>query len=742
MIKFLTLPFFALLICIKTNAQDDAYVHQPSNYTVKAAKSNAKINVDGELNEAIWATTPAQNGNMYKKFPTNDGFANDSTEIKIVYDAKFIYIGVKLYDSVGKFYVSSLKRDQGLRKGDGFEIILDPQNQQANAVMFAVSPFNTQSEDVFSAGNYDLTYSWDNTWFSQTKIYKNYWTAEMAIPFNILRYDANKQTWGINFIRSIRRTNEFQTWTRMPLQFRGIDLGYLGQLQFDAPPPHSGTNISVSPYALTSVTTEPGKTPVAKANAGVDAKIAVTTGLNLDLTVNPDFSQVDVDQQVTNLSRFSIFFPERRTFFLENSDLYTDYGIPPIRPFYSRRIGSKNGQAVPILFGARLSGNIAKKTRIGLMNITTDKKGELSGDNFTAFSINQRVLDRSTVAGYFLNRVDLDNSNTKISPDKKYSRNAGVQLGYSNKNGTWNGWLAQHLSIKPNISSKNNYTNFGAEYQGEHLNAVLDFNDIGQNYYVDMGFESVIENYDAQRDTSVRLGAQFIYNSLKYTWFGSKTQKWNRISIEAENFYQQTPDGKPYEITNELTFNYGTKNAANFEVNFQRTKSYLRFPFKFVDDAAALPLPAANYDYCTIGAEYNSDARKDQQFSLGFDVGKFYNATYTQLRSNIVLRKQPKYTFQIRAEVNKLNFPTNYGSETITLIAPQFEYNFSTNLFWTTFVQLNSQNNNLNINSRLQYRFKPMSDLFIVYTDNYFSDPLFKNKNRGLVIKLNYWLNL
>jgi hypothetical protein len=742
MIKKLFTLLLSCYITLALPAQDATAVHNPNNYTVKAKSTAAKIVIDGALTEPVWATTPAQPGNMHKKFPTNNGYANDSTEIKIVYDNNFIYFGVKLYDSVGKFYVNSLKRDQGLRKGDGFEVILDPQNQQANAVMFAVSPFNTQSEDVFSAGNYDLTYSWDNTWYSQTKIHQGYWVLEMAIPFNILRYDANKQTWGINFIRSIRRTNEFQTWTLMPLQFRGIDLGYLGQLQFDTPPPHAGTNISLSPYALTSGTTQQGAKSAATANAGLDAKIAVTTGLNLDLTLNPDFSQVDVDQQVTNLSRFSIFFPERRTFFLENSDLYTDYGIPPIRPFYSRRIGSKNGQAVPILFGARLSGNIAKKTRIGLMNITTGQKNQQSGDNFTAFSINQRVLERSTVAAYFLNRVDLDNADTKISPDKKYSRNAGVQLGYSNKDGTWNGWYGQHLSIKPNINSKNNYINFGGEYQGEHLNVVLDFNDIGKNYYVDMGFENVIENYDAQRDTSIRLGAQFVYNSVKYTWFGNTKQKWNRISIEAENFYQQTPDGNPYETSTELNFDYSTKNAANFKINFERTKSFLRFPFKFVDDGGALPLPAANYDYSTIGAEYNSDGRKDQQFNIGFDIGKFYNANYTQLRTSVVLRKQPKYTFQIRAEVNKLDFPSGYGSETITLIAPQFEYNFSNKLFWTTFVQLNSQNNNLNINSRLQYRFKPMSDFFVVYTDNYFSDPLFKNKNRGLVLKLNYWLNL
>ena len=185
---------------------------------------------------------------------------------------------------------------------------------------------------------------------------------------------------------------------------------------------------------------------------------------------------------------------KKGTFFLENSDLFSSYGIPPIRPFYSRRIGSKNGEAVPILFGAKLSGNLSKKTRVGLMNITTGKKGEISGDNFTAFSVNQRVLDRSSVKGYVLNREDLDNASTKISSDKKYSRNAGVELQFTDKTGNWNGWYGLHTSKKPTISTKNNYHNIGGEYEGQNINAVIDLNFIGENYSADMGFENVIEN--------------------------------------------------------------------------------------------------------------------------------------------------------------------------------------------------------------------------------------------------------
>jgi hypothetical protein len=739
--KRLAVLIILCMLCVSVFAQESINYNQ-QDFEISISKTIEKIVLDGNLNESVWQTNTSKAQNFWMKFPSNQTKAKEKTEVQLCYDNQFLYIGAKIYDSLGKYSVTSLKRDQGLRSGDGFAVVLDPFNQKTNGFFFVVTPFNTQSEDVYSSSNYDIDFSWDNKWFSQTKIYNGYWTVEIAIPFNILRFDANKLLWGINFLRSDRKKNEFHSWTQMPLQFRGIDLGYTGALKWTTPPPKTGTNISVNPYALGSVFKAQEKNAETKANTGFDAKVAVTPSLNLDLTVNPDFSQVDVDRQVSNLTRFNIFFPERRTFFLENNDLFSSYGIPPIRPFYSRRIGSKNGEAVPILFGARLSGNLSKKTRIGLMNITTGKKGENSGDNFTAVSINQQVLSRSAIKGYVLNRQDLDNTSTKISSTEKYSRNAGIELQFTDKTGNWNGWYGLHLSKKPDINTKNYYHNIGGEYNGQNINAVIDVDYIGENYFVDMGFESVIENYDAARDTSIRLGAKFIYTSFKYTWYGKSFSKWNTISTEAENFFQFTPDGKSYEFNNELTFNYNTKKTAGVSLNLQNKTSFLRYPFKFVDDDNALPIPAAKYHYATIGLRYNSDGRKDKSFGIGAEIGKFYNANYFQVNGNIALRKQPKYSIIINSEFNSLKFPSIYGTQNIFLVAPQFEYNFSNKMFWTTFFQLNTQSNNVNINSRLQYRFRPMSDLFIVYTDNYFSNPLFSNKNKAVVVKMNYWLNL
>jgi hypothetical protein len=734
--------FMFLLVSSLVIYGQENWTHDPAAFHLNIAKTTGKVVLDGVLDEAAWQSAEVAN-NFWLKFPNNNRHADSDTKVRVCYDDNFLYVAAICYDSSQRYLSQSLKRDQGLRSGDGFAVVLDPFNQKTNGFFFVVSAFNAQTEDLISANSdSDIDFSWDNKWFSQTKITAEGWTVEIAIPFNILRFDPTRLKWGINFIRSDRKKNQFYTWTRVPLQFPGFNIGYLGEMQWPAAPPKSGTNVSINPYIAGGLQQPDNTTdadPKASFNAGFDAKVAVTPSLNLDLTVNPDFSQVDVDRQVTNLSRFNIFFPERRVFFLENSDLFSTYGIPPVRPFYSRRIGAKNGVNVPILFGARLSGNVTKKTRIGLMNIQTGKKSGEAADNFTAFSFSQQVLQRSSVNGYLFNRQGfLTEAQKQQNPLDAYGRNAGFELGFTNKEGNWNGWHGQHYSMKPGVKGKNMFINLGGEYTGRNFGFVLDVNTLGENFYADMGFENVIENQDDARDTTIRLGAKQIYNETRYTYVASKNSKLNQIRIGLENGFQYTPDGKPYERSHELSVRFSYKTTASIGLNIANNHSYLRFPFKFTDGA---PLPAATYHYTQYGVDYNTDVRKDFSWQGGITLGRFYNANFYRFSTGVNVRRQPRYTFALTAEYNLLNFPQPYGREEIVLVAPSFEYNFSTKIFWTTFLQLNTQNNNININSRLQWRYRPMSDLFIVYTDNYFTDPLLRSKNRGLVCKLNYWIN-
>ncbi|MFM1971807.1 MAG: hypothetical protein RL185_489, partial [Bacteroidota bacterium] len=332
--------------------------------TIKPAKMAVKL--DGVMDEAAWNTVPAVS-DFKKKFPNDIGLPKKQTEVKVLFDDKNIYFGFKVYDS-GTAITRSLKRDVGHDGMDGVGIILDPTNQQTNGFYFVLSTLNVQSEDQLSGSSSDgINYSWDSKWFSMTKDYGNYWIAEIAIPFKSIRYDANNKNWGVNFVRIDAKNFEYSTWTKVSTNFKSYDLGLTGLMQWEEKPPISSNNVILLPYLTGGVTDdkESGKTS-STGNAGFDAKIALNSSLNLDLTVNPDFSQVEVDNQVTNLTRYSIFLPERRAFFLENADLFAGFGIPPIRPFYSRTIGlDKDGNKIPILFGARLSGNLTPDLRIG-----------------------------------------------------------------------------------------------------------------------------------------------------------------------------------------------------------------------------------------------------------------------------------------------------------------------------------------------------------------------------------------
>src|SRR5947209_3458179 len=220
---------------------------------------------------------------------------------------------------------------------------------------------------MYEGGKVDL--SWDHKWKSVVRHFSDRWVLEISIPFKTLRYKKNSAYWGINFSRNDLKTTEKSSWAPMPRQFPTASLAFTGTLVWDAPPPEPRSNVSVIPYFLTSTAKDytNNKASGILGREGVDAKIAFSTALNLDLTVRPDFSQVEVDQQVTNLSRYELFFPEKRQFFLENGDLFGNFGYADIRPFFSRRIGLNQ----PIDFGARMTGKLDKDWRIGLMDIQT-----------------------------------------------------------------------------------------------------------------------------------------------------------------------------------------------------------------------------------------------------------------------------------------------------------------------------------------------------------------------------------
>ncbi|MGH2552552.1 MAG: DUF5916 domain-containing protein, partial [Chitinophagaceae bacterium] len=579
---------------------------------------------------------------FWLKFPRDDSKAVTRTEVKATYDDNFLYVAAVCYDSL-PLVAQSLKRDSRIRESDGIGLVLDPMNRQANGFYFSVTAYNVQADDLLTAGQEgNITFSWDNKWYSKTKIFNDHYIVELAIPFKTLRYDKNNTQWGINFIRSERKKNEFHTWTRVPVNFSGPDLGYTGALIWDAPPPAPGTNISVIPYITGGI--KENKIDNEKLNgdfnAGFDAKVALNSSLNLDLTVNPDFSQVEVDRQVTNITRFSIFFPERRNFFLENGDLFSEYGIPPIRPFYSRRIGLDNDRnTIPIIAGARITGNVSSRTRIGLMNMQTKAKGDFAAQNYSAISVSQGLFNRSFFKGYFFNRSALQTSKHPVDdPLDKYGRNAGGEFVFYNEKGDIQAWAGYHHSMKKDINNNNAYINLGTGYFGRQLRSFVNYDNVGTNYYADMGFVQRIENYDAARDTVIRIGYKSFFNSNQYKIL-PKAGKLAQIEFNLENSLVLNPDNSFNEFFFGPSFAFDSRNTStiDFGLNYNRTK--LLFPSSFTDGD---PLPASTYNYAQGWVRLRSDSRKKISATGGGRIGGFYNGNILQLNTNLTWRHQPK----------------------------------------------------------------------------------------------------
>ncbi len=437
--------FIAGLIGLQVTGSYGEGINAQFEYRIN--KASGAIIVDGSLDEEAWQGVDVAR-DFYQVLPMDGGKAWSRTEVMMAYNQQYIFLAAICYDSLpGGYVVESMRRDFSFGGNDNFLVFIDPFEDKTNGFSFGANAAGAQWDGLmYNGGNVDL--SWDNKWQSSVKYYDGYWIFECAIPFKTIRYKKGLRRWGINFSRLDLKLNEKSSWAPVPRQFPTASLAFTGTLLWDMPPPEPGTNISIIPYASAgSDWNYEGDTPKRDLNAGFggDIKVGLTPSLNLDLTFNPDFSQVEVDRQVTNLSRFELFFPERRQFFIENSDLFANLGYEEIRPFFSRRIGLDS----PIRFGARMSGRINKDWRVGVMDVQTGKQENegIPAQNYAVAVLQRRVFSRSNITASFINRETLNYDPEKIdSSFTKNNRDLGLEYNLASSNNLWRGKFMVHKS--------------------------------------------------------------------------------------------------------------------------------------------------------------------------------------------------------------------------------------------------------------------------------------------------------
>ncbi|WP_232826027.1 DUF5916 domain-containing protein [Chitinophaga alhagiae] len=714
------------LCCLQLSAQkkNDAY-------QLHIRKATSPVKIDGVIDEQAWADAETAT-DFFMILPMDTSFAEVRTDVRMVYDQQNIYLLVENFNGVpGPYMVESLRRDFAFLKNDNFLLFMDPFDDQTNGFSFGANAAGAQWDGLmYDGGKVDL--SWDNKWHSVVKNYPDKWVFEAVIPFKSIRYKKGITRWGINFGRNDLKTTEKSSWAPVPRQFPSASLAYTGVLVWDVPPPDPGPNISLIPYLLGGVNKDyqSGKPEKWRGDAGLDAKIAVTSSLNLDLTVNPDFSQVDVDKQVTNLDRFELFFPERRQFFLENGDQFTNFGYAGIRPFFSRRIGL----GVPIHFGARLSGKLNKDWRLGVMNMQTGSQSAtaLPAQNFTVAALQRRVFARSNVGFLAINKESINYHPEKAAPGEpvysRYNRNFGLEYNLASANNFWTGKAMVLKSFSPGKTGRDWAHAANLQYTSRKWNISWQHEYVGKNYTAEVGY--------VPRQGYIKLMPQVTH--LFFPKSGPVLSHGPQLT--STSFF----DEQMRHTDNELLASYGLVFRSRNTLTLWGSNTYIRLlqPFDPVNVGKDSLVAGTRHHWNTVGADYVSKPQSLFTYALSARYGGYYaDGRRLTLGGEFGYRFQPYVSIALSANYNKLDLPQPWGLNDFWLVGPRLDVTMTNTLFFTGFMQYNEQMKNMNLNTRFQWRYRPASDLFIVYTDNYLPEPFFV-KNRALVVKLVYWLNI
>lgn len=738
-----------LLICISNSVFCQTRGVNRDKYKIHITQTDKPIIVDGILDEEPWMTAE-RTGKFQRVTPTDTGYARARTEVILTYDKSNFYAGIICYDpTAGKRPVESMRRDYSFMKNDNFMLFLNTYNDQTNGFAFGISAVGAQTEGLYSDAT-KVDYSWDIKWKSAIKSYDDRWVTEFSIPFRSIRYFEGDTEWGINFGRLDLKNNEKSAWAPVPRQFPHCSLPFAGTLVWDKPREDAGLRFSLIPYVTAKVTRDNEADEETKwnKNAGLDAKMILSTSMNLDLTINPDYSQVEVDKQQTNLDRYELFFPEKRQFYLENSDLFANLGTERVRPFFSRRIGLGN----PVLAGARLSGNIGDRWRIGVMDIQTGKKEVITdvindekviipASNYLVAALQRQIFSRSNITAFIINKQVLNVNNDETFTGNKYNRIAGMEYNLASRNNRWYGKVYYHQNIQENITFKNAALAANLAYSSQFITASVNQALTGSGYNAETGYIR-------------RKGYYQLNGAFQYKFFPKESRIISHgPGVRLDTYIDPYSSFSLTDRETQLSYNIDWLNKSSFSLDFRNNYIKLLAPFDPTNTGGLQLAKGEDFNWNEVGATFASDNRKMLNVTLTSRYGGYYNGNRLSLSGELNYRVQPYGSLALVTTYNDISLPSPYNSAKLLLIGPRFDFTFTDNLFFTSFIQYNNQIDNLNLNLRFQWRFAPVSDLFIVYTENsYASDILGGNdvnpysgnyhvKNRGLVVKLSYWFN-
>ncbi|MGZ3814468.1 MAG: DUF5916 domain-containing protein [Mucilaginibacter sp.] len=723
--RFLKIFFLILTCCML--ASNAIAQKKNAGYQYHIRRAGSTITIDGVVDEPAWMQADSA-VDFHMVLPMDTGMAKVPTVVRMTYDDNNLYILAVCYTPTpGPYMVESLKRDFSFVKNDNFIFFIDPFDARTDGFTFGANAAGAQWDgSMYEGGKVDL--NWDNKWVSAVKNYPNKWIFEASIPFKSIRYKKGIKEWGINFSRNDLKSTEKSSWAPVPRQFPTASLAYTGTLIWDEQPPASSSNVSIIPYLLTGVSKDyQNKGPaVFRREAGGDAKVSVTPSLNLDVTVNPDFSQVDVDQQVINLNRYELFFPEKRQFFLENGDLFSNFGYADIRPFFSRRIGLNQ----PIDFGARLTGKLDKDWRIGVMDVQTgnSSQNELAAGNYGMITLQRRVFERSNIGFMFVNKDVTGSAPEANGVPVNYNRNVGMEFNLASNSNMWTGKLLGLKSFTPGVNGHDFVFAGHLQYLSKFWTLYMQEEYVGKNYNAAVGYVPrtgfvklsplLLHNFFPKKGDILSYGIQFTSNYF-----------FNESFVRTDN-------------ESALSFITTFRNRSTLTISGINDYVKLLLPFDPTNTGKDSLAIGTQHRYNSLDILLVSKPQSIFTYQIETVFGGYYDNGHRLTFSGTVgYRVQPYVNIALNGNYTSLRLPQPYGDTHFTLIGPKVDITFTNTLYFTTYVQYNDQQKNMNVNTRFQWRYKPASDIFIVYGENSMPSP-YTPKNRQLVIKWTYWWNI
>jgi hypothetical protein len=708
----------------------------PRDITVKYISD--LIHLDGVLDEAVWETAD-KGDNFWQFFPTDSALTKYPTEFRLLYDDHFIYVGIRGEASSDKYVVSSLRRDFRGTTSDNVTLMFDTFKDGNTAFLFGMTPYGVQREAFISQGGAAAGFNanWDQKWQLESKMYDGYFILEAAIPFSSIKFRDGETEWRVQCYRWDIGANEQSAWARVPQNQLLSSLAFMNKMVFEKPLGKSRTPFAIIPYmnALTSKDFESG---ISDSNLkfGGDAKISIGNSMNLDITVNPDFSNVEVDAIFTNLTRFEVFLPEKRQFFIDNSDLFGSFGSArDAIPFFSRRIGlarNNTGNLIEnrILGGVRLSGKLNDDWRLGILNVQTEKDIDngITSNNNMMLALQKMVFARSNVGVFMINRQTFGDYGF-VDSNNEYNRVVGLDYNLASPNDVWLGKFYIHKSFQPDDSKGNLSSQATITYNTRKLNYTTDFVYVDKDFRSDLGFIP-------------RTGFFKSGNSVAHKFY-PKSGRLNRHSIQALALFYWNPDIDFKKTDHEFrgTWDAEFKDQSTLEIYYSNHYIFLTREF---DPTRSGGIPLANhkgYTFNQLTSAYQSSLSKLFTYNAETTFGQYYNGNVFAGGGELAYRFQPWASLSVSLNYTGIRLPAPHSDADLWLLTPKADITFSKSLFWSTLVQYSNQRDNLGINSRLQWRFAPLSDLHLVYNDNYFTDN-FGPRFRSVNLKVTYWLNL